>query len=85
MLKFFKRFLKPRQRDVSKSGIMLVDLDLKPLNDGNRVVSLRYDLGESIVRISSEGIFYVSVEIGEQVSYTWMVDASTKSQKVKKI
>ena len=86
MLQYFKRIFKTKS---GKKGIdaslKLVDLDSNPLEDGDRVLSLRYGLGECILRVGSEGIFYESFETGERVSYTRMVDASTNFQKVRKL
>lgn len=69
----------------TKPSIKLIDLDSKPLTNGDKVNSLRYGLGECILHITETEIFYESVETGERISYTKMVDATTELQKVRKI
>lgn len=86
MFKFLKNVLRSKKEIREKEPeIRLMDLESKTLKNGDKVMSLRYDLGESILRITPEGIFYESVATGEKISYTRMVDASTNCQKVRKI
>ncbi len=63
----------------------MVDLDGQALAPGDRVESLRYDLGICLIVKGSDGIIYESLETSKQVSWVKMVDASTKFQKVIKI
>ena len=86
MLQLFKRIFKAKSgKKETEASLKLADLDAKPLQDGDHVLSLRYGLGECILRAGDEGIFYESLETGERVSYTRMVDASTNFQKVRKL
>ena len=86
MFHLLKRILKARLGEKETNvSLKLTDLDAKPLQDGDRVLSLRYGLGECILRAGGEGIYYESVETGEKVSYARMVDASTNFQKVRKL
>jgi len=79
MFGFFK---KSRQ---SNKTPKLLDLNNQPLNDGDHVVSLRYDMGKCIVRQTEKGLEYESLQTGQVVSWVRMIDASTDNQKVKKI
>jgi len=68
-----------------KKKNQLKDYDGQPLRVGDKVVSLRYELGECILVEGEKGIEYESVETGKRVSYAWMIDAHTENQKVRKI
>lgn len=86
MLHFLKRVFRSKNDQIEKdAAIKLVDLASNPLKDGDRVMSLRYELGECILKITPDGTYYESIESGEKVSYTRMVDASTNCQKVNKL
>ena len=63
----------------------LKDLDGNPIHPGDKVESLRYDLGECILIDGENGYEYESVATGEKVSFAKMIDAATTFQKVKKI
>jgi hypothetical protein len=63
----------------------LQDYEGKPLQVGDKVISLRYDLGECVLVEGEQGIEYESVKTGERVSYAFMIDAHTENQKVRKI
>ncbi|MFP3861240.1 MAG: hypothetical protein ACLFUW_10490 [Bacteroidales bacterium] len=75
MLGIFKRKKKQQLRDY----------DGNPLKVGDRVHSLRYELGECILVDGEKGIEYESIQNGKRVSYVWMIDAHTENQKVRKI
>jgi len=62
-----------------------LDLDNNPLQVGDRIISLRYEMGECLIIQSENGIEYESVENGKKVSWLKMIDASTDKQKVRKI
>ncbi len=64
---------------------ILADLNQEPLQEGDMVQALRYDLGKCRVIYAEKGLTYESVENGKQVSWHLMVDAATDLQKVKKI
>ena len=68
-----------------KKKNQLKDYDGKPLNVGDKVLSLRYELGECILVEGEKGIEYESIKTGKRVSYAWMIDAHTENQKVRKI
>ncbi len=63
----------------------MVDLYGEPLEEGDFVESLRYELGKCTVTSIDGIIHYVSVETGKKVPWVKMVDASTERQKVKKL
>lgn len=79
MFGLFKR--KPKE----KQPPMLLDLNGKPISEGDKVTSLRYDLGECNVVLEGLIYYYESVESGQRVAYVKMVDAITENQKVLKI
>ena len=80
MFGFFKR-------NNSKKIAMpeLVDLENHPIQEGDRVMAFRYDLGVCKLRIIDDKYIYESEESGEQVNWLKMIDASTDRQKVEKI
>ena len=82
MLNFFK---KRKNNKSKKSSPILLDLDNNPLQVGDRIMSLRYEMGECLIIQSENGIEYESVENGKKVSWLKMIDASTDKQKVRKI
>lgn len=67
-----------------KKERQLYDLDGNLLQEGDMVLSLRYDLGECKIVKTENGIEYRSLETGEQVSWLKMIDAATERQKVKR-
>lgn len=79
MFGLFKK--KPKEKPLPQ----LTDLNSKPLKEGDLVTSLRYDLGKCKVVLEGKEYFYESLETGQKVSFTRMVDAITESQKVLKI
>jgi hypothetical protein len=68
-----------------KKKQQLKDYDGKPLEVGDKVLSLRYELGECMLVEGERGIEYESIKTGKRVSYAWMIDAHTENQKVRKI
>ncbi|MEZ4775971.1 MAG: hypothetical protein R3D00_22525 [Bacteroidia bacterium] len=82
MFKFFKR---NSNGDSQKPTLQFVDINGVPLAPGDKVESLRYDLGQCIIVRGETGYDYESLETGERVSYLKMVDAATSFQKVRKI
>ena len=63
----------------------LSDLDDNPLNQGDIVEVLRYELGKCKLILLDNVYYYESLENGKQVSWLKMIDASSDRQKVKKI
>lgn len=60
-------------------------MEQQPLAVGDRVESLRYDLGISVLVEEADGIYYRSEKDGRKIHWTRMIDASTQFQKVKKL
>ncbi len=60
------------------------DINGEALAEGDLVISQRYDLGECKIVLEGIHFYYQSVESGEKVSFTKMVDAITGFQKVVK-
>ena len=79
----FNWFKKKKQANGKK--LQIVDIHNQPLQEGDKVVSLRYDLG--VCKLISDGnsFFYESIENGKKVSWLKMIDAVTAYQKVEKI
>ncbi|MDN5213806.1 hypothetical protein QQ020_17160 [Fulvivirgaceae bacterium BMA12] len=63
----------------------LYDLDDKPLQVGDTVESLRYELGKSKIVLEDGQYYYESIATGKKVIWLKMVDAITEKQKVKKL
>lgn len=78
----FGLFKKQKQK---KPTVQFVDLDGNQLNEGDVVLSQRYDLGKCTIGHDEDGFFYVSIETGKKVSWALMIDAATERQKVIKI
>lgn len=68
-----------------KKKKQLQDLFGNLLYPGDKVESLRYDLGECILIDGENGFEYESLKNGEKVSYAKMIDAATSYQKVRKL
>jgi hypothetical protein len=81
MLNFFRK----KGKSDKSSNLRMADLDQNPLQPGDMVDALRYDLGKSMVIETDKGLAYESVETGKVVTWHLMVDAATELQKVKKI
>lgn len=69
----------------SKKKKQLQDLFGNPIYPGDKVESLRYDLGECILIEGENGFEYESLKTGKKVSYAKMIDAATSYQKVRKL
>lgn len=83
MFNFFKR---SKNGQAKKSApIQFVDLDGVPLQEGDEVMALRYELGRCKVIKDDNGFAYESLESGKVVSMWRMVDAATSNQKVRKV
>lgn len=63
----------------------LYDLNDKQLQAGDKVESLRYELGKSELIVEDGQYYYQSLETGKKVIWLKMVDAITEKQKVKKL
>ena len=77
-------FFKSKKDKPAKEEPLMVDLDNKPLKEGDIVEVLRYDMGKSKVIMTDKGLTYESLENGKIVSWHYMVDAATTQQKVRK-
>lgn len=87
MFQFFKSNKNHKQnaKPNKKDEIQMVDVEGKPLKEGDIVMSLRYELGKCKILTSENGFEYESLDTGERVHYLKMVDASTSFQKVRKL
>jgi len=74
-----------RSKKKKQNEFQLTDLNNSPLKEGDHVRVLRYELGGSVLRKDIEGYYYESLETGEKVHFSLMIDAVTKRQKVEKI
>ncbi len=74
-----------KKKKKEEKKLELVDLHQNPLNVGDKVESLRYDLGISTLIQQEDSIYYQSDTDGRKVHWTRMIDASTQFQKVKKL
>jgi len=84
--KFFKKNASNgKKKEKPKALPPLVDLDQNPLQEGDLVQALRYDLGKAKIVMEDDMIYYESLESGERVSWVKMIDAATEFQKVKKL
>ena len=68
-----------------KSKVRFCDFEGQPLNEGDIVMSMRYDMGESRIIKTEEGLAYESLSSGQVVGYAKMIDAATGYQKVRKL
>ena len=68
-----------------KSKIQFCDFEGQPLKEGDIVMSMRYDMGESRIINTEEGLAYESLSSGQVVGYAKMIDAATGYQKVRKL
>ena len=74
-----------KKKTDKKSKLQLVDLEGEPLAIDDKVLSLRYELGESILVEGENGIEYESISSKLRKNWTLMIDAATERQKVKKL
>lgn len=75
-------FLKKKKK---KSTVQFIDLNGNMLSEGDKVLSLRYELGECIIVHGENGLEYESIKTKKRVNWTLMIDAATERQKVEKI
>lgn len=81
MFNLFKKKDKP-----GKPKPKLEDINHQPLKVGDKVESLRYDLGLCELQLDdNDQIVYFSLINGKKVSWLKMIDAATECQKVKKV
>ena len=81
MFGFFKR----KKKEEEKPSPQLIDLNNNPLQEGDIVESLRYELGKCKIIKVEDKFYYESIESGKRVIWVKMIDASNDLQKVKKI
>jgi len=74
-----------KKKKKEEKKLELLDLYQNQLNIGDKVESLRYDLGISTLINDEDGLYYQSDTDGRKVHWTRMIDASTQFQKVKKL
>ena len=75
----------PLFRRNPKSKVRFCDFEGQPLKEGDIVMSMRYDLGESRIIKTEEGLAYESLSSGQVIGYAKMIDAATGYQKVRKL
>lgn len=73
------------KRKSRKSANQLIDLNGNNINEGDIVLSHRYELGNCNVVNGANGLEYESIESKKRVNWTLMIDASTERQKVEKL
>ncbi|MEO0896915.1 MAG: hypothetical protein AAFY71_10985 [Bacteroidota bacterium] len=78
-------FKRKKQEKADPHTPKWVDLDGHPLQEGDEVEALRYGMGTCTIISDENGLAYQSIESGKIVSCWYMVDATTKHQKVRKI
>lgn len=71
-----------KRKPPEKTAPELCDINGLPIQEGDTVNCLRYDLGPSTVILDGLQYFYQSKASGTKVSYTKMIDAITGFQKV---
>ena len=67
-----------------KKELVLYDLEGNALEEGDIVLSLRYDMGECKLVKTENGFEYQSIEGDTKMSWVKMIDAATERQKVRK-
>jgi len=67
-----------------KKEITLFDLEGNALEEGDTVLSLRYEMGECKLVKTENGFEYQSLEGDTKMSWLKMIDAATERQKVRK-
>ena len=67
-----------------KKELVLYDLEGNTLEEGDIVLSLRYDMGECKLVKTENGFEYQSLEGDTKMSWLKMIDAATERQKVRK-
>ncbi len=81
----FGLFKKKEKADKSRRLPEISDINDTPLLEGDKVESMRYDLGTCSIVVEDGQYHYKSDKTGETVSWVRMVDAISGRQKVKKI
>lgn len=85
MFKWFNKNSNGQNGSGKSKSVQMADIDGQPLAVGDKVESLRYDLGICEIVEAEMGYDYISVETGKRVNYSRMIDAATSFQKVRKI
>ena len=78
-----KKLFKKKAKEPQAPTIQ--DLNGNPIQEGDTVKSLRYELGDCLVVLDGLHYYYESIASKERVSFTKMVDAITGFQKVEKL
>lgn len=85
MFKWFKKNSNGQNGSGKAKPVHMSDIDGQPLTVGDKVNSLRYDLGICEIVEAEVGYDYVSEDTGERVNFSRMIDAATSFQKVRKL
>jgi len=67
-----------------KKELVLFDVEGNALAEGDIVLSLRYNMGESKLVKTENGFEYQSLAKDIQITWLKMIDAATERQKVRK-
>ena len=73
-----------RKKTTTAGELKFADIDGSPLQEGDLVQAMRYELGRCRIVKTNQRLVYESLEDGRQVSWTKMIDAATRNQKVRK-
>lgn len=74
-----------KKKNTKKKQLFMQDLQKQPLQAGDMVEALRYDLGKCRIVEEDDVYYYESLKTGEKISWVKMIDARNDLQKVKKI
>lgn len=85
MFKWFNKNSNGQNGAGNTKKVQMADMDGQPLAVGDKVESLRYDLGICEIVEAEVGYDYVSIETGKRVNFSRMIDAATSFQKVRKV
>jgi hypothetical protein len=78
-------WFKKKEKAHTGQAPQLADLDGQPLQSGDQVMALRYEMGSCRLEKGPEGWRYQSLTTGQTISWLKMIDAVTGYQKVKKL
>ena len=78
----FSLFKKKKKKE---STPQLLDINNNPLQPGDKVEAMRYELGDCELIKEEDTYYYVSISSDKKVNWLKMIDASTQNQKVRKL
>jgi len=80
-----KNLFKKKPAEGESKRPEMLDADFNPLQEGDLVEALRYDLGKCRIVVEQNHFHYESLTDGRKVIWVRMIDAVNQTQKVKKI